>query len=83
MENTPKANERLKVVFYALNGASQCRVTREKNAIYNNKKNWDFVARSARVRLIAFEVHLNARRSSSLMVLGLGLTWTMRSIVSA
>ena len=36
MENAPKANEQLRVMFCALNGASQRRVTREEKAI-NNK----------------------------------------------
>ena len=36
MENDPKANEPIKVVFCALNNASPRKVTREKKAI-NNK----------------------------------------------
>jgi hypothetical protein len=38
MKSVPKANERLKVMFCALNGASQRRVSKEKNEIYNKVK---------------------------------------------
>jgi hypothetical protein len=47
MENVPKVNERLKVVFCALKGASQSRVTKEKNAIYNKTRQGFGATRSA------------------------------------
>jgi hypothetical protein len=67
MESIPKANERLKVVFYALNGASQCRVTKEKNAIYNKTKLGFGTARLARVCSIALKVRSSVRWSSRLL----------------
>jgi hypothetical protein len=67
MESVPKANERLKVVFCALNGVSQRRVTKEKNAIYNKTKLGFGIARLTRVCSIALKVRSSACGSSRLL----------------
>ena len=60
MENVPKANERLKVVFCTLNSASPRRVYKRKECIHNNTSIGFCTARSAQVRSIALKVRLSA-----------------------
>jgi hypothetical protein len=71
MKSVPKANEQLKVVFCALNGASQQRVTKEKKAIYNKVKLGFCAARLARVSWISLKVRSSACKSSRLLRRGL------------
>jgi hypothetical protein len=67
MKNVPKANERLKVMFCALNGASQRRVYKRKECIYNNTSLGFYAARLVRVCSIALKVRSSACVSSRLL----------------
>ena len=69
---------------FTLNGASQCRVTKEKNDIYNKIKLGFCVARSAWVRLSALgSSRLYGAHLSDVMALGQRLTWSLRSIATS